>query len=126
MFALSRALLSAGSRIEINSAMIPITTSSSTSVNAKRMRRAAERFIDAARTDDKVHCVPPEGSILLVQQPHRVRRGRVLVAQVGDAKGVRAVGVQSARKSLGIVRRRVPVKEGNVGLAASTVPGRYA
>jgi len=33
-----RALLNAGNRIEINSAMIPITTKSSTSVNPRRGR----------------------------------------------------------------------------------------
>jgi hypothetical protein len=38
---LVRALFRLGSRIEINSAMIPITTSSSTSVNPPGQRRAA-------------------------------------------------------------------------------------
>jgi hypothetical protein len=41
VFELSRAFDNAGNKIEINSAMIPITTSSSTSVNPRCLKRPA-------------------------------------------------------------------------------------
>src|SRR5260370_34253732 len=44
VLAAERALLSAGRRIEINNAMIPMTTSSSTSVNACRAFRVHLEF----------------------------------------------------------------------------------
>src|SRR5690242_19783414 len=46
VFALWRALLSAGSRIEISSAMMPITTSSSTSVKARVTRARLRMRLD--------------------------------------------------------------------------------
>jgi hypothetical protein len=47
-FAVSRARLSDGSRIEISSAMMPMTTSNSTSVNARRLRRGMAEELTSA------------------------------------------------------------------------------
>src|SRR4051812_17646449 len=51
-FALLRALANAGSKTEIRIAMIPMTTSSSTSVKALRQFEGWRRFMDALFRDE--------------------------------------------------------------------------